>query len=695
MALLQTSNSMNKGQSLIEILIVIMLLAILIPPLFMVIMASRDGKLQQSKRLEATAVMKETQEALRIIRESGWNSIANPGTYHPTLTGSTWNLSSGTEVTNGIMKKVEVFNVNRLNNQIVQTGGTYDPSTKRVVTTVSWNEPIPSTITSTMYLTRFLENGAYLQTTKAEFDEGTLSNLQTTTDQNGEIKLSTNTKGQWCDPHLAPVTIDLPGKPIAVTATEGHVYVATGETSQSSQDSFAHVLVANTDPPGFTLHGKLQGYQTNAVFGEPNWGYIATTNNSKEVVIVDLNQYSNVANKIYQEEGYFNTTTSSWWGGTSNVTTDADTIYVYNSRGYVTAGNYLYVFDLSSKAGSRPQIGNRIQIADSGDKANEIFVRNVGGSLYAFVAVEGGTVEEIKILNVTNHNISSQWRVIGGLNIEPNNCSSLESGQAVYVNPDGDRAFLSSVNDNNFKEFFVINTSNKTNPSLVGGFATNPPCTNGGGYEAGGMNPEQSVVVGNQENRAIIVGTDASGGPNSEEYQVLNLSNEGSPVRCGGLQFNQGIYGIAAVKETDGDAYAYLITGDTSNELKVIQGGPDGFYVESGVYESPLSDADFSYSRLFNYFEPEMILPNANTTLRFQIAIADPVNNSCTNANYVYTGPDGTSDTYYTTNSMIALDDDGSGYENPGRCVRYRAYFDTTDYNQTPVLEQVIINYSP
>ncbi len=691
MALLRNLNNMQKGQSLIEILIVIMLLAVLIPPLFMVIMSSRDGKLQQAKRLEATSVLKETQEALRIIRESGWSSIATNGTYHPRLVGSTWNLSSGTEVSNGIMRSVQIFDVYRNNNQIVESGGTLDPSTKRIEITVSWNEPIPSTISSSMYLTRYLENGAYLQTTAAEFQTGTLSNLQVTTDGDGELKLSDNTKGQWCAPQLAPVTIDLPGQPIAVDATEGHVYAATGATAQASTESFAHVLVSNTDPPGFTLHGKFRGYKTYDVVGDPNYAYISTSHDSKEVVIINLNQYSDPTNKIYQEAGYFNTTYTFWFWE-QNDTNDAQSIYVHNNRGYVTANNYLYVFDLSSKSGSRPQIGSRIQIANSGDQANEIHVREINGNVYAFVAVEGGTVEEMKIVNVTNHNNSSQWRVVSGINIEPNNCSTLESGQAVFVNPDGTRAYLSSVNDTSFKEFFIINTSNKSSLSLMGGFATNPPCTNGGGYEAGGMNPEQSVVVSLAENRAIIVGTDAPGGANTEEYQVLDISNEAAPFKCGGMQFDQGIYGIAAVKETDGDTYAYLITGDLSNELKVVQGGPDGAYVEAGMYESATFDA--GYSTIMNYFDPDFIQP-ANTFIQFQVAIADPVGGSCNGVSFNFTGPDGTANTYYTANDMIALQDDGTGYENPGRCFRYRAFLSTVDYNQTPVLEQVIVNYSP
>ncbi len=681
---------MNKAQSLIEILIVIMLLALLIPPLFMVIMSSRDGKLQQAKRLEATGVLKETQEALRIIRENGWSAIATNGTYHPSLTGSTWNLSSGTEVSNGIMTKVDISDVYRENNQIVTTGGTLDPSTKRIDITISWSNPIPSNITSTMYLTRYLENGAYQQTTKAEFDTGILSNLQTTLDNDGEIKLASNTKAKWCDPHLSPVTIDLPGKPIAVDATEGHVYAATGEVAQSSTESFAHVLVSNTDPPSFTLQGKFKGYKTYDVVGEPDYAYISTSDNSKEVVIIDLNQYADPTNKIYQEAGYFNTQYTNWWW-TTNDTNDAQAVYVLNNRGYVTSNNYLYVFDLSSKSGSRPQIGSRISFANSGDSAGEIYGRVVGSKTYIYVSVQGSTVDELKIIDVTNP--SGQWGVVGGLNIEPNNCSTLESGKAIFVNPSGDRAYISSVNDATFKEFFIIDTSNKSSPSLVGGFATNPPCTNGGGYEAGGMDPEQSAVVSLSENRAILVGTDTTDdGVNAEEYQVLDISNESTPTRCGGMQFDQGIYGIAAVKETDGDTYAYLITGDLANELKVVQGGPDGAYSESGMYESATFDA--GYSTIMNYLDPDFIQP-ANTSVQFQIGIADPINGSCNGVSFTFTGPDGTNGTYYTASDMIALDDDGSGYENPGRCFRYRAFLSTSDYNQTPVLEQVTVNYSP
>ena len=268
----------KKGQSLIEILIVIALTAILLPALFYALMASREARPQQNVRLRASELLKETQDTLRVIRESGWNAVSSSGTFHPERTGNTWMLVSGTDTSNGISRQIVISNVNRLNNQIVTSGGIPDPSTKQAVITVSWNEPLATSISSTMYITRYLENGVYIQTTKAEFDTGTKSNTMTTLTADGEVTLAANVKGKWCEPQIAPVTIDLPGLPRAVSAVEGHIYAATGQTADAATDSFAHVLVANTDPPSFSLHGKFKGYQTNAVFGEPNWGYIATTN---------------------------------------------------------------------------------------------------------------------------------------------------------------------------------------------------------------------------------------------------------------------------------------------------------------------------------------------------------------------------------------------------------------------------------
>jgi type II secretory pathway pseudopilin PulG len=674
-------NHSSRGQLLVELLLAVALSSIMLPALLVGLLASREGKTQQRQRIEATTLSKEAYDAVRTVREQGWGAVSVDGRYYPVIENNTWSLTLGSESKNGFARYIDVSDVYRdINGAVVTSGGTIDPSTKKVTTTVSWELPYPSSVSSVYYVVR-TDNTVYAQTTYGDFSAGTPILTQVTNTAGGEIALAPNTKGQWCQPQLSSVTINLPGTPNAVTAEEGHIYVSTGAQAVSTQDSFAHILVSNDATPTFTLHGKIKGYKTNAVFGETNWGYVATSNDTKEVVIVNLNQFDDAPNKIYHEEGYFNTTTNT--GGSS--TTDADTVYVLNNRGYVTAGNYLYVFNLDSKSGSRSKIGNRIQFADSGDTAGDIYGKVVGGHTYIYIAIQGSTPEELKIADVTNPSDSNQWKIVGGINIEPNDCSSLESGKAVFVNPAGTRAYISSTNDASFKEFFIIDTSTKSSPTLKGGIATKPPCTNGGGYEAGGMDPEQSVVVSLQENRAILVGK------NGEEYQVLNITDEAHPARCGGLQYNTGLYGVAAVKEADGDAYAYIITGDNPRKLRMIQGGPDGPYVEAGTYES--STIDMGHAVTFNRFDAVADVPT-NTTIQYQIAVADPVGGSCNTANFVFWGPDGTSNTKFSTSSAIPLHDDGVGYENPGQCLRYRAYLNTTNFMVSPQLLDISFNFS-
>ena len=232
-------------------------MAAILPPLIFTLLASKDGKVQQQKRMVATSFVKESQEALRIIRESGWSSIATPGTYHLVPGTQSWTLASGTEVTNDFSKSIVIANVNRQNGQIVTSGGTYDPSTKKVTLTVTWSSPITSSISSTFYMTRYLENGLYTQTTQTDFQTGITSNTQVTNTAGGEVTLANNTKAKWCSPEFSISTIDLPdGPPVAVSAyanpsitIPNDVFVATSpELTSSIKMAYINVS-ANADPP--------------------------------------------------------------------------------------------------------------------------------------------------------------------------------------------------------------------------------------------------------------------------------------------------------------------------------------------------------------------------------------------------------------------------------------------------------------
>ena len=68
-------------------------------------------------------------------------------------------------------------------------------------------------------------------------------------------------------------------------------------------------------------------------------------------------------------------------------------------------------------------------------------------------------------------------------------------------------------------------------------------------------------------------------------------------------------------------------------------------------------------------------------------------------ANFSFVGPGGDTGSYFTPlNSLISgtipLGVYGA-YQNPEMCFKYKALLDTTNFDQTPALNDVTVNYSP
>lgn len=658
-AFLKTS---QQGQSLVELMIAFGLLALLLPALLTGFITSRSGKAQQGQRAQAITLLRETQDAVRSVRNSGWTVFATAsGTMHPVIYSGKWNLVSGAQTINGITRQVVIGDVNRdvATGAIVATpSGTLDPSTKSVTVTVSWTQPRTSSISSTAYLTRYMDNLAYKQTTYADFatnstTNGTFVATSSGSTTDGEVKLTAaGGGGDWCQPNLTLNTVDLPksGVANAISAIEGRVFAGTGDNS--SGVSFANVNITTSYPPSGSVQSTFDGYKTNAVFGETNYAYLGTDSNGKEIVIIDLTQYSDPpTNSKYKEVGYFNAPGNS----------QGNSIYVTNNTGYMTAGDKFYIFDLSGKTGSRSQLNpTAVSLAGTGNK-----VLVVGN--YAYVATNS-TTSQLQIIDVSN---TSNPSIVGSLTVDG------LAGRDLAVNSSGTRVYLATAGSSTKKEFFIIDTTSKTSPSLV----------SGGTYDTSGMDPKGvTVVIGN---RAIIVGT---GGV---QYQVINIASENTPTQCGSLSVASGINGIASVLQADGYAYSYIITGDASSELKIILGGGganSGLYATSGTFISSILNP--GYTTAFNKYIVTYAQPS-QTTLKFQFAAANAVNGSCNGATYSYIGPDKTSGTYFTaTSSAIPLLSSGS-YQNPGQCLRYKAFFTSNDVTQSPELYDISINYSP
>ena len=455
----------RNGQSLVELVIVMGLAAILIPVVFAGFITAQEGKPQQQQRAQATNLMREAEEALRSIRERDWTLVASTGTYHPVVSSGSWALAPGSETINGLTRSVTIADVFR-NDQgvIVPVGGTKDPSTRNIVTTVSWTTPRQTSVSSTGYLTRYLDNLTFVQTTDTDFNAGTLAGTAVTNTNGGEVILGAGGYGDWCNPQLTIAPLDLPksGVANAITTIEGRAFVGTGENA--SGESFANIGLTNDNPPSASILGTFSNYKTNGVFGEPNYGYIATDTNSKEVIVVDLTVTP------YAETGYFNTPFSS---------ADATSVWVSGNRGYVTAGIFLYVFDLSSKTGARPMVGLPFLLFGSGTSV-------VVNGNYAYVSISGSPIE-LQIIDITN-----PWNIFQSGYADVNG----QDGKRVFVNQTATRAYLVTNESSTKPEFFVIDTISKS--------GSRPTV---GTYDANGMNPSNLAVVSG--NKAIIVGTGA------------------------------------------------------------------------------------------------------------------------------------------------------------------------------------------
>ena len=505
----------NKGQLLIELLMAMALSAIMLPALLVGIVASRGGRAQQVQRLDATTLSKEAYDAFRIVREQGWNNVSVNGTYYPQLNGNTWELATGSAIIGGFARYITIDDVERdLNGNIVSSGGAVDPSTKKITITVSWTTPSPSSVSATYYVVR-TDNNVYTQGTYEDFIAGTPTNTQVTNPSDGQVKLASNTKGQWCLPSLSGATISLPdGPPVSVASAAdpntvtnpNKVFVATSPLSTTSIKLAYLTVTANTDPPVPTLKGKFtmdatkysnanlvpvgtgldNAFITNKVAyyksaGGKTYALLATTKIDKEIIAILVDdgdsssdntnngEFQDYVNQIYKYTTFFNTRI---YQGTATQDqapygAGASSLAVFQDKGYVTNGGYLYVIDLSNidtktTANGLDMVGCRIELDGSdcnvstsrvrkynaggtgttfgsessglsgcndggmveiyGD--NDVYPVSVGGNTYVYVAVGAGTDPEFDIVNVTQVPTAGTSPTISS-----NNCGRISAWQ--------------------------------------------------------------------------------------------------------------------------------------------------------------------------------------------------------------------------------------------------------------------------
>jgi Na+-transporting NADH:ubiquinone oxidoreductase subunit NqrB len=144
-------------------------------------------------------------------------------------------------------------------------------------------------------------------------------------------------------------------------------------------------------------------------------------------------------------------------------------------------------------------------------------------------------------------------------------------------------------------------------------------------------------------------------------------------------------YSVAGAGDVNGDGYDDVIVGaiyyDTANsntgKTYLYRGGP----LRSGIYTSEIFDAGILNPQWQSLsWHPHGQL--AGTGIKFQVATSN------TGYYWYYTGPDGCRNTYYTSSGGGPL------YSRlEGRYLRYRMYFITSDFGDSPRIDDVTITY--
>ncbi|MCK9187170.1 MAG: hypothetical protein PHS16_01985 [Candidatus Colwellbacteria bacterium] len=136
----------EKGQSLVEILIAVGISATLVGSVVSTYVVSLRSNANARLSAIGTQLAQETYDNVKALAEANWvdiYSVTKGATYYLSLAGDTFDISSGTQVVEvdevQYTRSFIVENVQRgIGGDIIEIGGSDDPSTQKITVTVTW-----------------------------------------------------------------------------------------------------------------------------------------------------------------------------------------------------------------------------------------------------------------------------------------------------------------------------------------------------------------------------------------------------------------------------------------------------------------------------------------------------------------------------------------------------------------------------
>ena len=146
--------NINKGITVVEVVIASAIILFVTSAVFSSYTLTSKLAFQNTSLLQASLLAEEGVEAVRVIRDSGWNANIAPLSlgipYRFFWNGSTWVSTTTLFLIDGAFDRTfTLSSVNRDGNfNIVSSGGTMDLGTKKVTVSVSWKTGYSTTTKS-------------------------------------------------------------------------------------------------------------------------------------------------------------------------------------------------------------------------------------------------------------------------------------------------------------------------------------------------------------------------------------------------------------------------------------------------------------------------------------------------------------------------------------------------------------------
>jgi type II secretory pathway pseudopilin PulG len=155
-----SNKTYQKGLGMVEIIVVVAVILVGFTTILQLFRLQVQTERIKRDELAAYALLSESLEAVRSIRDSNWGNLSAltmGADYYPVVSGGAWSLTlANPGPVNGYSQWVSLSSVQRdINGNIIPSGGSTDADTLRVRAYVEWQS---SGNTKTKSLTTYLTN---------------------------------------------------------------------------------------------------------------------------------------------------------------------------------------------------------------------------------------------------------------------------------------------------------------------------------------------------------------------------------------------------------------------------------------------------------------------------------------------------------------------------------------------------------